>query len=77
MSDTYLITGAGSGFSKEIALRLAEQGHDVIAGVEIIAQVNTLRAEAHERGVELRVENLMSPTKATVAKHCPGTSTSY
>lgn len=58
MSDTYLITGAGSGFGKEIALRLAEQGHDVIAGVEIIAQVNTLRAEAHERGVELRVEKL-------------------
>jgi len=58
MSDTYLITGAGSGFGKEIALRLAEQGHDVIAGVEIIAQVNTLRAEAQERGVELRVEKL-------------------
>lgn len=58
MSVTYLITGAGSGFGKEIALRLAAQGHDVIAGVEIIAQVNVLRAEARERGVELRVEKL-------------------
>ena len=55
---TYLITGAGSGFGKEVALRLAEQGHDVIAGVEIIAQVNVLRAEAKERGVDLRVEKL-------------------
>lgn len=55
---TYLITGAGSGFGKEISLRLAEQGHDVIAGVEIIAQVNTLRAEARARGVDLRVEKL-------------------
>lgn len=58
MTQTYLITGAGSGFGKEIALRLAEQGHDVIAGVEIIAQVNTLRSEAHDRGVDLRVEKL-------------------
>ena len=55
---TYLITGAGSGFGKEVALRLAERGHDVIAGVEIIAQVNVLRAEAKERGVDLRVEKL-------------------
>ena len=58
MSTTYLITGAGSGFGKEVALRMAEQGHDVIAGVEIIAQVNVLRAEAKKRGVELRVEKL-------------------
>ncbi|WP_297008153.1 SDR family oxidoreductase [uncultured Corynebacterium sp.] len=57
-STTYLITGAGSGFGKEIALRLAGQGHDVIAGVEIIAQVNTLRADARDRGVDLRVEKL-------------------
>ncbi|GAB2640985.1 SDR family oxidoreductase [Gordonia jinhuaensis] len=55
---TFLITGAGSGFGKEIALRLAAQGHDVIAGVEIIAQVNALRAEAITRDVDLRVEKL-------------------
>ena len=55
---TTLITGAGTGFGKEVALRLAESGHDVIAGVEIIAQVTALREAAKRRGVELRVEKL-------------------
>lgn len=58
MTGTILITGAGTGFGKEIALRLASQGHDVIAGVEIIAQVNSLRSEAEARGADLRVEKL-------------------
>ncbi len=58
MAGTILITGAGSGFGKEVALRLAADGHDVIAGVEIIAQVSAVRAAARERGVELRVEKL-------------------
>ncbi|WP_433341550.1 SDR family oxidoreductase [Streptomyces sp. CA-253872] len=58
MSGPILITGAGSGFGKEVALRLAAEGHEVIAGVEIIAQVTALRAEARERGVSLRVEKL-------------------
>ena len=58
MAGTILITGAGSGFGKEVALRLAAGGHDVIAGVEIIAQVSAVRAEARERGVALRVEKL-------------------
>ncbi|CAM5279028.1 hypothetical protein [Corynebacterium variabile] len=39
-----------------MSLRLAELGHAVVASVEIIAQVNTLRAEGRDRGVELRVE---------------------
>lgn len=55
---TILITGAGTGFGKEVSLRLAEAGHDVIAGVEIIAQVTALRAAATERGVAPRVEKL-------------------
>lgn len=58
MAGTILITGAGTGFGKEIALRLAGQGESVIAGVEIIAQVNALRAEAQKRAVDLRVEKL-------------------
>lgn len=58
MAGPILITGAGSGFGKEVALRLAADGHEVIAGVEIIAQVNALRAEARERDAPLRVEKL-------------------
>ncbi|MEV0684286.1 SDR family oxidoreductase [Nocardia sp. NPDC050378] len=58
MTKTVLITGAGTGFGKEIALRSAEQGDDVIAGVEIAAQVAAVRAEAAERDVRLRVEKL-------------------
>ncbi|WP_052847788.1 SDR family oxidoreductase [Streptomyces avicenniae] len=58
MAGPILITGAGTGFGKEVALRLAGAGHRVIAGVEIVAQVSAVRAEARERGVELRVEKL-------------------
>lgn len=58
MVGTILITGAGTGFGREVALRLAERGHDVIAGVEIIAQVADVRAEARGRGADLRVEKL-------------------
>ena len=53
-----LITGAGSGFGHEVAMRLAEKGFDVIAAVEIYGQVQTLKRKAHERGVRLRVEKL-------------------
>jgi NAD(P)-dependent dehydrogenase (short-subunit alcohol dehydrogenase family) len=53
-----LITGAGTGFGHEAALRLAEKGFDVIATVEIWAQVQTLKRQATERGVTLKVEKL-------------------
>lgn len=53
-----LITGAGTGFGFEVALRLAKQGLDVIAGVEIVAQVHVLEQEARKRGVSLRIEKL-------------------
>jgi len=53
-----LITGAGTGFGDEVAMRLAEKGFDVIAGVEIYAQVQTLKRRAAERGVTLQVEKL-------------------
>jgi len=53
-----LITGAGSGFGHEVAMRLAEKGFDVIASVEIWSQVQTLKRQAAERGVDLQVEKL-------------------
>lgn len=53
-----LITGAGTGFGFEAAMRLAERGFDVIAAVEIYAQVQTLKRQAADRGVTLRVEKL-------------------
>src|ERR1700749_2021114 len=55
---TVLITGAGTGFGLEVAMRLAEKGFNVIASVEIYAQVQTLKREAAARGVKLRVEKL-------------------
>ncbi len=39
-------------------MRLAEKGFDVIASVEIYAQVQILKREAAARGVSLRVEKL-------------------
>jgi NAD(P)-dependent dehydrogenase (short-subunit alcohol dehydrogenase family) len=53
-----LITGAGTGFGHEVAMRLALKGFDVIASVEIYAQVQPLKREAAARGVTLRVEKL-------------------
>jgi len=53
-----LITGAGSGFGQEAAMRLAEKDFDVVAAVEIWAQVQPLKRQAAERGVTLQVEKL-------------------
>jgi NAD(P)-dependent dehydrogenase (short-subunit alcohol dehydrogenase family) len=53
-----LITGSGTGFGYEAAIRLAEKGFDVVATVEIWAQVQTLKRQAAERGVTLQVEKL-------------------
>lgn len=53
-----LITGSGTGFGYEVAMRLAEKGFDVIAAVEIWAQVQTLKRQAADRGVRLQVEKL-------------------
>ena len=53
-----MITGAGTGFGDEVAMRLGRKGFDVIAAVEIYAQVQTLKREAAARGVTLQVEKL-------------------
>ncbi len=55
---TVLITGAGTGFGNEAAMRLAEKGFDVIAAVEIYAQVQPLKRQAVARGVNIRVVKL-------------------
>ncbi|XID75846.1 SDR family oxidoreductase [Alkanindiges sp. WGS2144] len=55
---TILITGAGTGFGRESAMRLAEKGHAVIAAVEIFPQIFELEQEAKKRGIELQVEKL-------------------
>lgn len=50
-----LVTGAGTGFGYEVALRLAKRGLDVIAGVEVVAQVHSLEQDAKRRGVSDRL----------------------
>ncbi|RAU43855.1 MULTISPECIES: SDR family oxidoreductase [unclassified Pseudomonas] len=57
-SKTILITGAGTGFGKEIALQASAAGHHVIAGVEITAQIADLSNEAKRRGLDLQLEKL-------------------
>ncbi|AGL16308.1 SDR family oxidoreductase [Actinoplanes sp. N902-109] len=53
-----LVTGAGTGFGYEVAMRLAEKGFDVVAAVEIYGQIQTLKRQAGKRGVTLQVEKL-------------------
>jgi NAD(P)-dependent dehydrogenase (short-subunit alcohol dehydrogenase family) len=55
---TVLITGAGTGFGQEVAMRLAEKKFHVIAAVEIYSQVQTLKRQAAARGAKLHVEKL-------------------
>src|SRR5271168_2266423 len=53
-----LVTGVGTGFGREVAMRLALKRFDVIAAVEIDAQVQTLKRAAAARRVTLHVEKL-------------------
>lgn len=56
---TILITGAGSGFGEGTAIKLAQKGHNVIATVQILPQINALREKAAALGLtNLRVEKL-------------------
>lgn len=58
MKQKIFITGAGSGFGKIAALGLAERGHEVIATAETGPQVQALRKEAEEKGIQLEVQKL-------------------
>src|SRR6266436_3445746 len=44
MMKKVLITGAGTGFAHEVAMRLAQKSFDVIAAVEIYAQIETWKS---------------------------------
>lgn len=71
MSKTILITGAGSGFGEAAALGLAQDGHEVIATVQISPQVTPLREKAKSLGLpNLRVEklDLLDPYDVTRAQ---------
>jgi NAD(P)-dependent dehydrogenase (short-subunit alcohol dehydrogenase family) len=59
MPKTILITGAGSGFGEGVAIGLARNGHNVIAGVQISPQVTRIRGKVEQLGLKtLRVEKL-------------------
>jgi NADP-dependent 3-hydroxy acid dehydrogenase YdfG len=54
-----LITGAGSGFGEGAAIGLGQNGHDVIAGVQIWPQVTSLRRKVKALELSnLRIEKL-------------------
>lgn len=53
-----LITGAGTGFGRDVALQLAERRHQVIAAVHLKEQIAEMKQAAADRRVHLRVEPL-------------------
>lgn len=55
---TYLITGAGSGFGRGIALKMAKDGEKVIAAVHTPAQARELEVFAAKKKLIMRVEIL-------------------
>lgn len=59
MPKTILITGAGSGFGEGAAIGMAQNGHTIIATVQVSPQVTPLREKAAALGLKnLRVERL-------------------
>ena len=53
-----LITGAATGFGYGVAMQLAEKGFEVIAAVEIYAQIQPLKRDIATRGLKVQVEKL-------------------
>jgi predicted secreted protein len=58
-------------------MRLAEKGFDVVAAVQIWAQVQTLKQQAAERGVKLQVDKLDVTDDGTAGRPWRGTSRSW
>jgi short-subunit dehydrogenase len=58
MKKKIFITGSGSGFGKIASLGLAEKGHTVIATAQTGPQVQELRQEAADKGIDLEVQKL-------------------
>ena len=53
-----LITGAATGFGYGVAMQLAKKGFEVIAAVEIYAQVQPLKRDIAARGLKVEVVKL-------------------
>lgn len=58
MNKKVLITGAGTGFGKAVAFKLAALNYQVIATVEAVAQIQTLKDEAKQKGLDIQFEKL-------------------
>lgn len=59
MPKRIMVTGAGSGFGEAAAIGMAQNGHEVIATVQVSPQVTPLREKARALGLpNLRVERL-------------------
>ena len=55
MSNTILMTGAGSGFGKLVAFDLARKGHQVIATAQVWSQVTQLKNEAQAQNLDIQI----------------------
>lgn len=56
--NTFLITGAGTGFGRAIALALAKNDEQVIATTETVRQAKELEKEAKKKKLSLRIEKI-------------------
>lgn len=57
-SKKVLITGAGTGFGRSTAFKLAALKYDVLATVETVAQIQSLKDEAKDLNLKIEVKKL-------------------
>ena len=55
MKESILVTGAGTGLGREMALHLAQRGFEVYASMRDMSRADEVLALARDRGVELNV----------------------